>query len=45
MVDESDDNWRRAAEIDFLEMLWLVKLPGGEIYGPTTVGTPARIHQ
>src|SRR5271156_5207606 len=39
MVDESDDNWRRAPEIDFLEMLWLVKLPGGEIYGPTTVGT------
>jgi hypothetical protein len=39
MVDESDDNWRRAPELDFLEMLWLVKLPGGEIYGPTTVGT------
>jgi len=39
MVDESDENWRVAPEIDFLEMLWLVKLPGGEIYGPTTVGT------
>ena len=39
MVDESDENWRVAPEIDFLEMLWLVKLPGGEMYGPTTVGT------
>ena len=39
MVDESDENWRVAPEIDFLEMLWLVKLPGGETYGPTTVGT------
>jgi hypothetical protein len=39
MLDESDENWRIAPEIDFLEMLWLVKLPGGEIYGPTTVGT------
>src|SRR6202044_1901776 len=28
-----------ATEIDFLEMLWTVKLPGGETYGPTTVGT------
>jgi ribosomal protein L19E len=39
MVDESDETWRPAPEIDFLEMLWMVKLPGGEIYGPTTVGT------
>lgn len=39
MIDESDEKWRLAPEIDFLEMLWLVKLPGGEIYGPTTVGT------
>jgi len=39
MVDESDENWRIAPEIDFLEMVWLVKLPGGETYGPTTVGT------
>jgi hypothetical protein len=39
MVDESDENWRVAPQIDFLEMLWLVKLPGGEPYGPTTVGT------
>ena len=38
-VDESDENWRPAPEIDFLEMLWIVKLPGGETYGPTTVGT------
>jgi len=39
MVDASDEKWRAAPEIDFLEMLWLVKLQGGEIYGPTTVGT------
>ncbi len=39
MIDESDENWRAAPEIEFLEMLWLVKLPGGQIYGPTTVGT------
>jgi hypothetical protein len=39
MIDESDENWRAAPEVDFLEMLWMVKLPGGETYGPTTVGT------
>src|SRR5476649_471277 len=39
MIDESDENWRAAPEVDFLEMLWLVTLPGGEKYGPTTVGT------
>jgi hypothetical protein len=39
MIDESDDIWRPAPDIDFLEMLWQVKLPGGEVYGPTTVGT------
>jgi hypothetical protein len=39
LVDESDEKWRAAAEVDFLEMLWMVKLPGGETYGPTTVGT------
>ena len=39
MVDESDENWREACEIEFLEMLWMVKLPGEELYGPTTVGT------
>lgn len=39
MVDESDENWRPAPEIEFLDMLWFVKLPGEEVYGPTTVGT------
>jgi len=39
MVDESDENWRAAPEVDFLEMLWMVKLSTGEMYGPTTVGT------
>jgi len=39
LVDESDEKWRPAPQIDFLEMLWLVKLPGGEVYGPTTVST------
>ena len=38
-IDESDENWRPAPEVDFLDMLWVVKLPGGESYGPTTVGT------
>ena len=38
-IDISDENWRDATEIDFLEMLWLVTLPGDEVYGPTTVGT------
>jgi hypothetical protein len=39
MIDESDENWRRAPDVEALEMLWLVKLSGGETYGPTTVGT------
>jgi hypothetical protein len=39
MVDESDENWRTASEVEFLEMLWIVKLTGGETYGPTTIGT------
>jgi hypothetical protein len=39
MIDESDDKWRPAPEIEFLEMLWQVTLPGGQAYGPTTVGT------
>jgi len=39
MVDESDENWRLASEIDFLEMFWMIKLPGDESYGPTTMGT------
>ncbi len=38
-IDESDENWRSAPEIDFLEMLWMVKLESGESYGPTSVGT------
>jgi ribosomal protein L19E len=38
-VDTSDENWRPAPEIDFLDMLWVVTLPGDENYGPTTVGT------
>jgi ribosomal protein L19E len=39
MIDETDENWRAASEIDFIEMFWQVKLQGGETYGPTTVGT------
>lgn len=39
LVDISDENWRVAPEIDFLDMLWIVTLPGDETYGPTTVGT------
>src|SRR5260221_931968 len=39
MVDESDDNWRPACEVEFLKMLWVVTLPGDEIYGPTPLGT------
>jgi ribosomal protein L19E len=39
MIDISDENWRPAPEIEFLNMHWTVKLPGEEFYGPTTVGT------
>lgn len=39
VIDLSDENWRPAPDIDFLEMLWMVKLPDDELYGPTTVGT------
>ncbi|HUB66013.1 MAG TPA: hypothetical protein VL981_00850 [Candidatus Methylacidiphilales bacterium] len=39
MIDLSDDNWRRAPEIEFLDMIWQVTLPGDEVYGPTTLGT------
>ncbi len=39
MIDESDENWRVASDVEFLEMFWLVKLPDSETYGPTTVGT------
>jgi ribosomal protein L19E len=38
-VDVSDENWKPAPEIDFLEMLWMVVLPDEETYGPTTLGT------
>jgi hypothetical protein len=39
MIDFSDEEWRPATEVEFLEMLWMVKLPGEELYGPTSVGT------
>jgi hypothetical protein len=39
MVDASDENWRPAPDVEFLEMLWVVNLAGGENYGPTTIGT------
>ena len=39
MVDQSDENWRPAHEVEFLEMLWMVRLPDETTYGPTTVGT------
>ena len=39
LVDVSDENWKPAPEFDFLEMVWVVKLPGEELYGPTSVGT------
>jgi ribosomal protein L19E len=39
MIDESDEEWRLSPDVEFLEMYWQVKLPTGEIYGPTTVGT------
>jgi len=35
----NDEKWRLAPEIEFLQMLWFVKLPDSENYGPTTVGT------
>ena len=38
-IDVSDENWKPAPEIDFLEMLWMVVLPDEETYGPTTLGT------
>ena len=37
-VDVSDENWKLAPEVDFLEMLWTVVLPDEETYGPTTLG-------
>jgi ribosomal protein L19E len=38
-VDVSDENWKPAPDVDFLEMLWMVTLPDDEVYGPTTLGT------
>jgi ribosomal protein L19E len=38
-IDLSDESWKPAPEIEFLEMLWTVTLPDDESYGPTTVGT------
>jgi ribosomal protein L19E len=38
-IDISDENWKPAPEIEFLEMLWMVILPDEEVYGPTTLGT------
>jgi hypothetical protein len=38
-IDISDENWRDAPDVDFLDMLWQVTLPGDELYGPTTIGT------
>jgi hypothetical protein len=39
LIDVSDENWVPAPQIEFLAMIWVVKLPGDEIYGPTSVGT------
>jgi len=39
LVDMSDENWVAAPQIESLGMIWVVKLPGEEIYGPTSVGT------
>ena len=39
LIDVSDENWVPAPQIEFLGMIWVVKLPGDEIYGPTSVGT------
>jgi ribosomal protein L19E len=39
MIDMSDENWLPSPQIEFLDMLWMVKLPDEELYGPTTVGT------
>jgi hypothetical protein len=39
LIDTSDEKWVPAPQIEFLGMIWVVKLPGDEIYGPTSVGT------
>ncbi|PAW76462.1 MAG: hypothetical protein B9S32_15255 [Verrucomicrobia bacterium Tous-C9LFEB] len=38
-VDETDEQWKPAPSIEFLEMVYEVKFPDGTSYGPTTVGT------
>lgn len=38
-VDESDEQWKPATSIEFLDMVYEVKFPDGTSYGPTTVGT------
>jgi ribosomal protein L19E len=38
-IDLSDEAWKPAPEVEFLEMHWLVTLPDDESYGPTTLGT------
>ncbi len=39
LIDTSDENWHAAPEYAFLEMVWVIKLPGDELYGPTSIGT------
>lgn len=38
-VDESDEQWKPAPTLDFLDMVYEVKFADGTTYGPTTVGT------
>lgn len=38
-VDESDEQWKPAPSIEFLDMVYEVKFTDGTSYGPTTVGT------
>jgi len=39
LVDQSDEKWSPASDVEILEMFWVVQLPGEETYGPTTIGT------
>ena len=34
LIDLSDENWKPAPDIIFLEMVWVVRLPGEELMGP-----------
>jgi hypothetical protein len=38
-IDQGDDKWVRAPEVDYLEMDWMVETKTGQSYGPTTAGT------